>query len=37
MKPRHDPYIILKECQGNPKPHGAKDKFEGVPRNLIDP
>ena len=29
MRPRYDPYIILKECQGTPKPHGAVDKFEG--------
>ena len=37
MRPRYDPYIISKECQGTPKPHGAVDKFEGVLRNLIDP
>ena len=37
MRPRYDPYIISKECQGTPEPHGAVDKFEGVLRNLINP
>ena len=37
MRPRYDPYITSKECEGTPKTHGAVDNFEGVLRNLIDP